>query len=266
MSDTALRPVRPQMRFVTLRTISAMVLRQMSTTYGRSPGGYLWAILEPAAGIILLTAIFSAGFRNPSLGTNFAIYYASGFMPFIMFLKVSSSLGSSVRASRNLLTFPRVTVVDAIVAVVILEVLTQLLISYIILSAILAIYDTRTVLKMEYLIQAYLMAIALGIGIGLLNCFLSLAFNIWRSIWSIMTRPLVLISGVIFLHERVPMPYREWFEWNPLVHVVGLARRSFYISYHAEYVDQVFCYMVAGICGVIGAVFLRKYYRDLLER
>ena len=32
----------------------------MGTTYGRSPGGYLWAILEPVAGIALLSTMIGA--------------------------------------------------------------------------------------------------------------------------------------------------------------------------------------------------------------
>lgn len=261
-----LRPVKPRLKFVTLRTITAMVLRQMSSSYGRSPGGYLWAILEPAAGLALMVAIFSAGFRTPSLGTNFAIYYASGYMPFMMYTKVAGVVGNSVRSSRNLLTFPRVTIVDAIVAVLVLEVLTQLMISYMIFTVILSFFDTRTILKLPDLIGAYAMAIELGLGIGLLNCFLFMRAPMWRTVWNIMTRPLVLLSGVIFLHEKVPEPYRTWMEWNPLVHVTGQARHAFFLSYGAEYVDQAYVYLIGAVCGVIGAVFLKRYYRDLLER
>ena len=49
MSDIDLPP-QPQLRpprVQTFRTISALIMREMQTTYGRSPGGYLWAVLEP---------------------------------------------------------------------------------------------------------------------------------------------------------------------------------------------------------------------------
>ena len=45
--------------FPMARTIGALVMREMSSTYGKSTGGYLWVILEPIAGIVLLTVIFS---------------------------------------------------------------------------------------------------------------------------------------------------------------------------------------------------------------
>jgi capsular polysaccharide transport system permease protein len=82
----------------------------------------------------------------------------------------------------------------------------------------------------------------------------------------VITRPLLLGSGVIFLHDSVPDPYRTWLEWNPLVHVTGESRRAFYYSYVGEYVDPVYAYGVAAICAAVGLLMLQSYYRDLLER
>ena len=74
-------------RFSTLRTVLALMLREMSTTYGRSPGGYLWAILEPAGGIAMMSVAFGLVLRSPSLGTNFPIFYATGYLPFMMYMR-----------------------------------------------------------------------------------------------------------------------------------------------------------------------------------
>ena len=65
---------RNTMVFATPRIIVALILREIGTSYGRSPGGYIWALAEPVLGIALLTAIFSIGFRIPPLGNNFSIF------------------------------------------------------------------------------------------------------------------------------------------------------------------------------------------------
>ena len=44
-----------------LRAVAALVLREMSTRYGRTPGGYLWAILEPLGMIIMNRPGFTGG-------------------------------------------------------------------------------------------------------------------------------------------------------------------------------------------------------------
>jgi capsular polysaccharide transport system permease protein len=47
--------IRPTFRLrlpCAMRTIVALIMREMATSYGRSPGGYIWAIAEPVAGIV----------------------------------------------------------------------------------------------------------------------------------------------------------------------------------------------------------------------
>ena len=61
-------------KFRTFRAVMALVLREMTTTYGRSAGGYIWAFVQPIAGIALLTFIFTLIARTPPLGTNFPFF------------------------------------------------------------------------------------------------------------------------------------------------------------------------------------------------
>ncbi|WP_260008654.1 hypothetical protein [Leisingera sp. M527] len=61
----------------------------MSTRYGRTPGGYLWAILEPMAAILFLAIGFSLVIRSPSLG-SFLLFYATGFLPFNLYQSISA--------------------------------------------------------------------------------------------------------------------------------------------------------------------------------
>ena len=58
MYQPALRPKNRHFR--TLRTIGALILREMSTTYGKSVMGYLWALVEPIAALTLMSVVFSS--------------------------------------------------------------------------------------------------------------------------------------------------------------------------------------------------------------
>ncbi len=261
-----LREIGELPKFATARAILALILREMTTTYGRSPGGYVWAVLEPTLALLVLVAIFSLGFRTPPIGTNFAIYYASGLLPFFMFTSVFGNISQSINFSSQLLAYPRVTFWDAVVARLILTVLTQLMIAYLIFSVILLTAETRTILELPVILSAFAMAAILGLGIGLLNCVLTSRYAIWHTVWSVLTRPLILISGVILPPSSIPQPYRGWLEWNPLLHVVGQSRKGFYYSIDSAYVDLRYAILVAAICGFFGLLFLRRFFRDNLER
>lgn len=262
--EPALRPVQTPLS--TPRAIIALVLREMSTTYGRSPGGYLWAVLEPAAGIALLTAIFSAGFRNPPLGTSFALFYAAGMLPFLMFSEITSKLGQTLGFSRALLAYPRVTFLDAVIARLALAFFTQLMVHFVVIGAIFYFLAPSTVLDFWKISVAYLMTLALATGIGTFNSFLIMAYPLWQTVWAITTRPLFLISAIFFLFETVPRPYSDYLWYNPLVHIIGMMRDGYYPYYHPNYVSVIFVLGLSALLGLAGLFLLHRYHRDILDR
>lgn len=260
-----LRPVRSRRNFPTIRAIAALMLREMSTTYGRSPGGYLWAVLEPVAGIAVLSLVFSVGFRTPPMGTNFPIFYATGMIPFLFYGDVSSKLSQSLNFSRQLLAYPSVTYVDAILARFILNVLTQLLVGYVVFTGLLILFETRTTLEIDRIVLSYAMAASLALGIGVMNALLISLFPIWQQVWGIVNRPLFIISGIFFTFESIPEPYRSYLWYNPLIHVVGFMRSAFYVSYDATYVSPLYIFGLSLVLSVVGLVFLRRYHRDIIN-
>ena len=253
------------MTFATTRIIAALILREMSTLYGRSPGGYIWALAEPILGIVLLSMIFSIGFRSPQLGTNFPTFYATGLIPFLVFSDISTKVAQSINYSRQLLAYPCVTFVDAIIARFFLNLFTQLLIGFIVLLGITSVFETHTSLEPTPILLAIAMASALALGVGTLNCFLLSYFSIWQRIYGIMTRPLLLISAVLFTLETVPQPYRDWLWFNPLVHIIGTLRAGFYNSYDAAYVSPVYVFGISLMLMLFGSILLRRYHNDILE-
>ena len=68
-----------------LRVVSALVVREMGTSFGRSAGGYFWAVVEPLGGIVLLAIAFSMALSTPPMGTSFMLFYATGIVPFGMY-------------------------------------------------------------------------------------------------------------------------------------------------------------------------------------
>ncbi len=252
--------------FATPRAIGALILREITTTYGRSPGGYVWAILEPAAGIALLTLVFSIGFRTPPLGTSFALFYAAGILPLMMYSDISTKLAQTIQFSRALLTYPRITFLDALIARFVLNALTQMMVHFIVLGFILIYLKPTTVLNYSKIGQAYMLTFALAIGVGTLNSFLTLAYPVWNTAWAILNRPLFLASCVFFIFESVPQPYSDYLWFNPIVHIAGLMRDGFYPFYQPTYVSIAYPLAIAALTTMSGLFLLNRYHRDILDK
>lgn len=263
LPDTPARP--PSRRFATFRVITALMLREMSSSHGRTAFGYLWTILEPVAGIMVMTAIFSLGFRSPGIGTSFALFFASGILPFTAYMDVQGKTAQAQRFSKALLAYPGVTFMDTILARLILASMTQLLIGFILFSAIILMYDLDVIVNIPAMALAYLMSFSLGLGIGTLNSYLLTLYPLWEKAWAIMNRPLFIASCIFFLFDTVPMPYRDWLWWNPLIHVVGQMRTGVYATYDGSYVSYLYVFTIAGVTLAAGLLLLRQYHRDLIN-
>jgi len=255
----------PRRRFPGLRTVLALMPREMSTTYGRSPGGYLWAILDPVAGTLLLTAVFALFIRSPPLGTSFPLFYATGILPFTIFTGLSAAVAQAVNFSRPLLAYPSVTWVDAILARFTLHFLTDLMVAYLLFTGIMILFPSQVIMDLASIAESLILAAVLAFGVGTLNCFLFTIFPVWQRGWSILMRPMFLISGVIIPFEAIPQPWQDLLWYNPVVHVIGLMRRGFYFSYDAPYLSVTYVLALSGIMAVIGLVFLSRYHRDMIN-
>lgn len=253
-------------RFPTLRTILALVLREMSTRYGRTPGGYIWGIMEPLAAIMFLSLGFSLLIRTPSLGTSFLLFYATGMLPFSLYQTLSGSVASALNFSRPLLKYPTVTWVDAIIARFLLNSLTSILISALLLTGILAVTDSRSALDLPVMVQAFGLAMLLGLGVGVVNCVLKGLYPMWGLVWGILSRPLFLASGVLFLHEDMPPLAQEILGYNPLIHITGLMRTGFYSTYNPTYISVTYVLAVSLTILTMGLLLLRRYHRVILNR
>lgn len=255
----------PTARPTLWRAVGALMLREMSTTHGRVPGGYLWAVAEPLAGIALLSVIFAIGFHAPALGTSFPLFYATGLLPFLAFSDITGKLAQALNFSRPLFAYPAVTVFDAILARFILAVLTQLAVASLLIGGILFLSETRATPDLAVLMQAAGLLAALSLGVGVMNCLLIGVMPLWQRIWSIVMRPMFLISGVFFTYGAVPLPWREILWWNPLIHVVGLVRRGLYPGYDASYASPTYVLALGLGVALLAGIGLMRWSRDILS-
>lgn len=260
---TSLR--RHHRRFAGLRAITALMLREMSTTYGRSALGYLWAIAEPVAAIALLSVAFSMFIRNPPLGQNFVLFYATGFISLAAYQAIANNVSQAIRFSRPLLAYPAVTFVDAIVARLLLAVATQGLVFFIVMTTILLVSRDSVNVDVIVVLRAWGMIIAFGLGVGLANCFLMSLFPAWQFVWSILNRPLFLVSGVLYLADQLPEEVRWIVLLLPPSHFIMEMRKGFYDTYDALMVSESYVYGFALITAALGLIFLHRFHRVILS-
>ena len=270
MTDTrshdAPAPKLARPRFQAARTIMALILREMGSTYGASPGGYIWAVLQPVGMVMFLSLGFSLVVRAPSLGTSFILFYATAYLPFSLYNDLATKTGATLRYARALLAYPAVNWIDAVLARFILNALTNCTVYCIVMSAILMFVDSHTILDVGPVLIALVISALLGLGVGLCNAVLTGLFPIWQNIWGIVTRPLILASGILYIYEDLPQAAQNILWWNPLIHMSAVAREGYYPTYDPQYVSLAYPFGVSLGLIFLGLVFMRAYHATILER
>lgn len=249
----------------TFRTVAALMLREMTSTYGKSIAGYFWALAEPVGGVVLLTVVFSLALRAPGLGDSFALYYASGFLPFSAYTDISGKVAAAINFSKNLLHYPRVTFLDALIARVLLNSLTQFVIGGLLLICIIPLSRAHIFLNVPEVFVSYLMAISLAIGVGTFNCYIFWRFPAWQRVWGVLMRPLFIASAIFYNFETVPEQVKSVLWFNPLVHAVGQARKGIYVLYEPSYISYSYVFGLSGGLTIIGLFMLMFKNKEIVN-
>jgi capsular polysaccharide transport system permease protein len=259
------KPSLRKPRFQGGRSIVALMLREMSTTYGASPGGYIWAILQPVGMLVVLSFGFALLVRSPSLGNSFLYFYATGFLVYNFYREIDNKSMNCLRYARGLLGYPAVAWIDTLVSRVLLSLITFGVVFLIVMSGAIYFEDIDATLNLAPIIQSLAIAVALGMAVGMNNAVLVGMFPMWRSLWGIITRPMLLASGVLYIYEDLPSVAQDVLWWNPLIHMTGLMRKGFFQTYDADFVSLTYCWFVILVLMLSGIILMGKYYSSVLE-
>jgi len=223
------------------RVINALVLRETKTRYGNYKIGFLWALLEPLVGVSIFVAIF-AGLRqdNPG-GMPLVPFMLIGFLCYSLFKDPWTRMQGALSQSRNLLVFPQVTTFDVILARGVLEVSVGLFMLGLFLTlAFFLGFDIRCENPLGLLAVCGLLA-SLGVGLGFLFASLEpLVPSVKQISGAVLGRPLFFSSGLFFYADSMPAGIRDYLLFNPVLHMIELARSEFFYSFETQHGSWVY--------------------------
>lgn len=150
-----------------IRIVAAFVLREIDTRYGKNPGGYIWAFLEPVAFIAMMATLIGAVSHIPPLGESFVLFYSTGYMAFSLFKTMESYLDSAVSANRSLLSYPVVAPIDAVFGRLILQGATSAIVTLIVISGALHFERHSPSINWISILEAFMFAWTLALGVSL---------------------------------------------------------------------------------------------------
>jgi capsular polysaccharide transport system permease protein len=262
-----------QSLMVQARVVSALILREILTRYGRKNIGFLWLFIEPilfTLGIVIIRNII-LGHAPLNLSSNqqffgnmsFAGFLVTGYSGFILFRNICNRLSSTAASNRGLLYHRNIRILDLIFSRFILE-LAAVSASLLVLTLVFNEFGLMSLpLSILDVIFAWLLLAWFCFGFGLIVGYMMEASSFFDRIWPIVLIVSLPFSGVIFMLSWLPTSAQEFLSWFPLVNALEYLRESYFgTSIKAMYSIS---YLVAInlILTLVGLSLARKIRRVL---
>ncbi len=231
----------------TLTVWQALFLRETLDRFFGSRAAWAWLLIEPAMHIGFIGTVWGMLRRNSMGGIDVTMWVILGMLSFFLFRRTSVQTLHARDCNNAFFAFRQVRPFDVALARAGVEAFSMFFVFVFILGA--AAMLGLNVLP-DNILQVLLALLGLwlfGLGYGLVTSVCMRLVPDSGHIFQILMMPLYLISGVIMPLTFIPMPYREWLLWNPLVHGLELVRLGFFSNYHT--LDVSFAYLYSWVLG-----------------
>ena len=223
-----------------LQIVHALVLRETRTRFGRHRLGYLWALLEPLIFIATFGTMYLLLERPMPAGLPVVPFLATGFLPFLVFSRIMGQTMNAISGNKGLLFYPDVRPLDLVIARVVLEIATYLMVFGIIIGGV-SLYEGHfRVDNILVALTGFGLAAGLGAGLGLVFCGLTTFSTTVERLVGPITRPLFWVSALFFSTNELPTDARDVLLVNPLLHAIELTRDGWFTGYRVPEVNVLY--------------------------
>jgi len=214
--------------------VKALFLREIKTRFGKYRLGYLWAIMEPAAHLLILLAVFGFIMHRTMPDISFPVFLLNGIIPYFIFSNIATRSIGAIEANQGLFNYRPVKPIDTIISRVILEVVIYILVYVVLMTSVGLLGEQFSLVNIITLSMTWALLVIFSFGIGLIFMVVGNAFPETEKFLPIIIKPLYFVSCIMFPLHAIPKDYWSYLLWNPIVHVVELSRESVVAGYITE--------------------------------
>lgn len=239
----------------------ALFLRELQSKFN-DKFGLSWALIEPFMFIFVISYGRSFLLGDDVHGVPVFMFMFLGFLGLMTFTSILGSASTAIKRSKPLFAFRQVQPLSPVITSTLMEAIVK---AGVIILGIIAMY----VLDIDGAVADPLLLFSLVILLFAFGASIALLFAIAASfvpeidkLKQMITRPLMFVSAVFFSLQDIPKEFWPYFTWNPLLHLIELARFACYPSYGHEGVD--FQYVLN--CALVGLFLSLSCYHLTWKR
>lgn len=242
LTDTESRGSLRRSLAVQRRVISALLMREILTRYGRHNIGFLWLFVEPMLFTVGVTAIWTATRTIHGGNLPIAAFAITGYSSVLLWRNMPARCIGSIEPNAALLHHRNVKIIDIFISRVLVEMMGAS-ISFLGLTVFFHFIgwvelpeDIVTLLTGWLSIAWFGSALAIYLGA------LAERSELVEKLWHPAAYLLFPFSGAGFIVDSLPQTFQNILYFFPMVHGVELLREGYFGSAFHPHYDEAFLF------------------------
>jgi len=241
--------------------IWALALKELKLRYKRSVLGFLWALLNPALMMLVLTVVFSTIMRFGI--PHYAIFLLSVLLPWTFFSQSLSYAVESIVSNGELIKKVKVPKLVFPVAAVVSNII-NLLLSFIPLALLVGAMRHPFYPTWFYLPIPMLALIIFTLGMTFFFAAANVYYRDVAHIVQVVLSAWFYFTPIIYAVDMIP-PNRQWlFKLNPIIYVINGFRLAVYYGQLPKWPSVAASFICAFVALFIGFGIFRKYQDEFV--
>lgn len=246
------------------RVIGALMIREITTRFGRQNIGFLWIMGEPLlfAGLMSLVWRFLRGPAEHGIGV--VAFCISGYLPFVLYRHAVSRSVGLFQANANLMYHRQIKILDFVLVRFCIEFVGHLM-AYLFIAVLLWLFDAFPVPhSMGFLILGWCYYSFFVLSVSFLFAPLSEMSEILQKFIPITTYLMIALSGVFFMVSWLTPSVRDVLLYSPPIHGMEMMRYGLFGEHVTPHFDYFYPIAVSLVLLTIGLAMCRRVRKMLV--
>lgn len=248
---------------IQIRVVKALLIRELTTRFGRENIGFLWMMVEPMLFAVLVGIMWTV-MRTDEHGMSVVAFVVTGYIPLTLF---RNSVGRSVKAfsaNGSLLYHRQIQILDFILVRFAIEMIGAMM-AYTFIGAILVAMNLFPIpANVLYLIFGWFLYCLFTLSLCLILAPASEVSDVLEKFIPVTTYLMIPFSGTFNMMSWLPPKLRDVLYWSPPVNAMEMMRYGVFGDQVTPYYDPAVPLLVSLLLLPIGLTLCRRVRRTLV--
>lgn len=238
------------------RIVSALMMREIVTRFGREGLGFLWLIGEPllfCLGVIVMWSVLKPEYEH---GIRIAPFVMTGYMCLLLLRHQISYSQGAVQGNVGLLFHKQIAIIHLFIARNVLEFLGATAAFIVVYLVLLCLRQVSVPSNILLLYAGWLILTLNSTGLATVLAALAIRWEVMERIVPLFTYLLIPLSGAFFMVAWLPQHYRELYLLVPIPHGIEMVRAGIFGPFVETHYHAAYALTWAGLLNFVGLILL----------